>query len=246
MKYNELKEILGRESPNILTAIAITSSASLVIFAAKGTISAIEILNAEGAQNANVKDKVKLVWRCYAPTALALALNIACIGGVYSILSDRNKVLSSLYLVAVEGLREYQNQVVGLIGEKKNEKLLAEISKDKLDKTPIEDSLVIFAGGDVLFFDAYSGRYFRSSIERIKSAVNEFNHDLFTEMFKPLNEFYYLIGLSPVEAGEGMGWGVEKLLSVDFTAQIVNAPGSQYDKQPCIALSFDIFPHYLS
>jgi len=247
MNTNELRELLGKEAPNMLTAVGIVSSFTSIIFAIKATIGATEQIALEGLSDLEFKEKIKAVWKHYIPTALMLTLNISCVMGVYLILSKRNKTLSGLYLVAVEGLREYQAQVFELVGEKRHAKVLEKIAENQLEKKPLSsDAIVIQAGGDVLFFDAYSGRYFLSTIETIKSAMNEFNHRLFSEMFLSLNEFYDLIGVSPIDAGDGMGWGIEQPLDISFTAQIVHAPKSVYDKQPCIVLNYELMPHYLS
>lgn len=246
MNSNKVSEMLGRESPNILTAVSLVSSFTAVFLSIKATIFAMEKLRKEGLEEEELRTKIKSIWQLYLPTALVLTLNVSCIIGVFTILSKRNKDLSGLYLVAIEGLREYQAQVLSIVGEKKNEKIRDSVAQHKLDSRPIDDKTVIFAAGKVLFFDAYSGRYFFSTMEEIKKAINAFNYELLVEMFKPLNEFYYEIGLDPIDAGDGIGWGIENRLDVEFSAQIIRAPGSKYDEQPCIILSYTLMPHYLS
>lgn len=239
---------LKSEAPYILVGLGVTSGLGLVFSSVKGTLAAVEKLRQEELEDEKVSlvDKLKAVWPCYIPTALLLAINVSSVLGVFFLEENRNNITDHLLEIAVTGLKEYQSEVL-LLGKKQYEKIESAIAERRLREHPIEDNLVLVSGnGDVLFFDSYSGRYFLSTIEKVKSAVNDFNHQLLTEMFKPLNELYFSIGLPPIDAGDAAGWGVEKLLDIRFSAQLVSSvANTQYKGQPCIVLEFDTLPHYL-
>jgi len=71
--------------------------------------------------------------------------------------------------------------------------------------------------------------------------VNELNHDILTDDFASLNDFYDLVGLERTKMGDMLGWSARGGL---FT---VNARYSSHlaaNGQPCLAVSFNVAPKY--
>jgi len=79
---------------------------------------------------------------------------------------------------------------------------------------------VVWGEGDVLFYDAYSGRYFKSTVNKIDRVVNELNYTLLREMCVSLNEFYAGIGLEGISLGDQLGWNEQRQIEVHYGAQV--------------------------
>lgn len=235
-------ESVNKNSPTILTGIGVTGVISTTALAIKGTILAVEVIDDEefyAKRTFTNKEKLEVVWKLYLPTLASGIITIAAIIGSNHISSKRNTALLSLYSVADSALKEYQDKVVEMFGEKKEAKLRDELAQDKLDQNPVHD-VIITNKGEYLFFDALSGRYFRSDVETVRRVQNDFNELLFNDMFVPLNELYDLLGLEGTEMGKNTGWDVQRgKLDIQFSAKIST------DGEPCIVLGYSIEPRFL-
>jgi hypothetical protein len=239
-----LGNTLDANSPAILTGVGVAGVLSTVALAIKGTFSAVFVINEEETLNRRMftqREKLELVWKFYIPTAASSVLTIAAIIGSNHISMRRNAALLSLYSVADQALKEYQDKVVEMIGQKKEEKIRDEIAKDKLDNNPLDGREVIITGkGNCLFYDTLSGRYFRSDLETVRRIQNDFNELLFNDMFLPLNDLYDMLGLENTDMGRRAGWDVQNgKLEIQFSAKIAT------DGEPCIVLSYSVEPKYL-
>ena len=98
---------------------------------------------------------------------------------------------------------------------------------------------VIFAGtGEVLCYDMLTGRYFQSTVEKIKHAENKINHELVHFMSASLTDFYDELGLPPTTYTDSVGWnGVDADLF-----RVVLSTTMSTDNRPCIALDFERAP----
>ena len=68
-----------------------------------------------------------------------------------------------------------------------------------------------------LFYDAYSNRYFESSINRVIQAEYHLNRDFVISGYLPANHFYQLLGLEPLEGGDTVGWSIDTgIYWIDF------------------------------
>ena len=137
-------------------------------------------------------------------------------------------------------LSEYREKVIETIGEKKEKEVQDAIAKDQIEKNPISNNTVILTGkGNTLCYDSFSGRYFRSDIEKIRKAENILNKQMFSDMYMSLNEFYGLIDLEPTDVGSQIGWSMDDgLLEIEFSAQLSE------DDEPCLVMSFSQHPRY--
>lgn len=248
MKIKRVVKSLGNtidaNSPAILTGIGVAGVLSTVALAIKGTFSAVYVLNEEetlSKRELMLREKLELVWKFYIPTAASSVLTITAIIGSNHISTRRNAALLSLYSMADIALQEYQDKVADMIGQKKEEKIRDEIAQDKLDSDPVNGREIIITGkGDYLFYDTLSGRYFRSDVETVRRAQNDFNELLFNDMYLPLNDLYGMLGLEATDLGRSTGWDVQNgKLDLRFTAKIAT------DGEPCIVLAYTIEPRVL-
>ena len=241
----KIGNVLAKNSPTILTGIAVTSGLSAVIFAIKDTPKAIKALELEHEKYQETcvftkKDVIQITWKYYIPTAIMTGISIGCMIGSNTVNLKRNAALASLYSLSETALKEYRTKVIETIGQNKERKIKDEIVKDRMARNTVNESDVIFTGnGDTLCYDSFSGRYFKSDIEKIKQALNKLSRDMLSENFIALNEVYYALGLKSIGLGNLVGWHVDDgLIEPDFDSTIAD------NGQPCIVLNYTCEPRY--
>lgn len=244
-----LNHEISKRSPAILIFLGITGMVSTVVMACQATPKAnriLEELHDEQEENEEQNSKpvqiakeIKAVAPVYVPSVILGGLSIVCIIGSYSITNKRMAALATAYSISERTLHEYQNKVIETIGEKKEEKLRSEIAQDKVRNNPPKDNEVIITGrGEMLCFDALSGRYFKSSVEAIRKAESVLNHRLISEMYVSLNDFYSEINISQTRIGDELGWNIDELIEFSFSSVLAK------DDTPCLSVDYNVCPQY--
>lgn len=246
-----LGRAIDRNSPTILTALGVAGVVSTVIMAVKATPKALEAIEQEQTFRSeelsddrplDIPGVIEATWRLYLPATIMGVTTIACIVGANHISLRRNAALVSLLSLAETAAREYHEKVVEQIGEKKAEKINEEIAQKHLDEHPVKDQTMIFTGnGNYLCFDDFSKRYFRSDVEAIRRSENRFNQRLLRDGWLGINEFYYELGLEPIELGDEFGWIAERsLLEIRFDTKM-----AKDTNEPCLVISYSVTPNHI-
>lgn len=238
------RSVISKNSTTILAAVAVAGVVSTAVLAAKaGRLAEEAYIEAEDKEIPKNKTAAhlqyaKLTWKFYIPTAVMATATIACIIGGNTISTRRTAALASAYTLADTAIKEYQSKVVEVIGENKELKIRDAIAQDRLDANPVTaNNLVHVAnGGEVLFYDTVSGRYFKSDIETLRRAENTLNKELLNSSYVSLNEMYSEIGLDEVKLGDDMGWVPDNMLEFRFSARLAS------DNTPCVVLDYKIDP----
>lgn len=233
----KLSKAVQKNSPTILTALSVAGLVTTVVLAVKATPKALEILEEEKNCKENgeltTKEVVAATWKCYVPTAIMGTATVACMIGSTKISLRRNAALASVYSIAETTLKEYQAKVIETIGENKEKKIREEIAQDRVNKTP-NNSVFITGSGDSLCLDLSSGRYFKTSVDKLRKVENELGSTMLNDMWISLNEVYMELGLEPITVGYDIGWDINRDGLVKFN---LNACLSE-DETPCITLDF--------
>ncbi|GHU53224.1 hypothetical protein FACS1894132_04810 [Clostridia bacterium] len=249
-----VQKSIGKHSPEILTGIGIAGMLGAIIVAVRVTPKAVQLIEQEevekslalGEGNESEYEKltpietVKTTWKLYVPVAVTSAVSIACLIGASSVNHRRNSVLATAYMLSETALKEYSERVIDIVGEKKEQEVREKIAKDKIVKNPVTNCEVIFTeNGETLCYDAVSGRYFKSDIEKIRKAENDLNKRMLDDSYISLNDFYYEIGLSDIKIGYDLGWNIYKgYIDLNFSSQL-NSDGT-----PCLVLDYRVAPRY--
>lgn len=257
MKITQLAKLVEKfttdHSPLILTGIAAAGTITTAFLAAKASFKAAEVLQEEtdillekhgSAQRVidsgewlTMKDKTKLVWKLYIPTLANAALTVTCCIAANRIGTKRAAAMAAAYKISERAFEEYREKIVEKLGTNKEREARDDIAQDRVRKNPVGNAEVIITdGGDVLCYDMYTGRYFRSDMNTIKKAQNDLNAQILNNFYASLNDFYSLIGLSHVQSGEDLGWKSDKLVELRFSATISE------DDKPCIVIQFNVDP----
>lgn len=239
-----IRDFIQRKSPEILTGFGLAGLLGAIPLAVIGTVKACKLVEAHKKRTKKAvlekKEVVKITWKCYIPTAISMAAGTACVicGGTVN--QRRNKALATALSLSESALRTYQEKVIETIGEKKEQAVRDEISKDRLMQSPVVNKEVIITGkGDTLCYDPVSDRYFSGDIEKIRRAENELNQELYSSMYVSLSEYYYKIGLRPTSISDDLGWNIDDgPIRFDFSSQLAS------DDRPCLVINYHVAPRY--
>lgn len=184
----------------------------------------------------------KLV-RYYGPIVLLVASGTFCILNAHDI--DTNKItgLTTAYQMSETSRKLYQEKVIQKLGEKKELEIRDDINRDKVKQKRSDEKAIPVLDTvkqTTLFFDPYSGRPFRCSVDKVDAAINKVNADMLHNMTQTvtLNDVYDELGL-PRLKGDTKGWNVER-----GTFHRRPNSGLTEDGQPCLVLDYDIEPDW--
>lgn len=255
--------IISKNSPTILTGLAVCGLVTTVIFAVRATPKAIQILDAYRDERCSdcmshpgdkecqhcidstipKKEVVRLTWKLYIPAAAMGTVTIACIISSNSINQRRNAALATVYGLTETAFREYKEKVVETIGKNKELKVRDDICADHVAQNPVGRNEVIITGkGNVLCMDSLSGRYFRSDIDKIRRSINCMNEEMLSNigMWVSQNDLYDELGLGHVALGDEVGWDLDSgTIKISYSSQLTE------DEEPCLVLNYDVRPKHL-
>lgn len=247
-----------KNGPALLTGTAIVGLVVTGVAAYKAGLKAHDILERKKEEMNHVetgdkeaikavkKETVKELVPVLAGPIIAGVATAGCMIGSTAAASRKIAIISAAYNFSEKGLKDLNEKMQDMLGEKKTKAIKDAIGKDRLDAIdlPKEGSPVLLMGdGDVLCCDLYTGRYFRSNAQKIGEAINRLSHDVQMEMWVCLNDLYELINspdLSSVPMGNDFGWDVDDCVRgqvpITFTAQLTS------DQKPCLCLDYDAKP----
>ena len=240
-----IRVTLDKNSPQILMGVGIAGMITTTVLAVKATPKALQLIEEKKREletdELSVVDTVKTTWKCYAPAVATGTLSTICLIGSNSVSTRRTAAIATAYKISETALEEYRAKVVETIGEKKEQIIKDKVAEEQIKKNPIsKNEVIITEKGNTLCYDAWSGRYFKSDIEKIKKVQNDMNYRLINDMYVSLNEFYSALGLHHVDMGYELGWNLDRdgKLELDYSANIGE------DGTPCIVISYNVAPQY--
>lgn len=233
-----VRKVAVDNAPVILTAAAVVGVATTTIFAVKATPKALGLIEAaevEAGEPLTPPQKIKVSLPTYLPALGMGAATMACIIAASTTASKRNAALLSAFSLSETAFKEYQTKVSETFGEKKEQAVRDEIAKDRVTKNPPSDNSVIFTGnGNVLCYEALTGRYFESSHETLRKAQNDINQQIINENYASQNDFYRLIGLESNKFGDEFGWNTDTMLELQFSTTMTP------DNRPCLSIDYRV------
>lgn len=240
-----VERVLTKYSPGILTGIGIAGMIGATFMAVKATPKALYLIESKKGESEVEEltpvETIKTCWKCYIPATLTTVLSAACLIGASTVSAKRNAALATAYSISEAALREYQEKVVEVIGEKKEKVVRDAVAKDQIERDPVTKSevVIIDSNSNTLCYEPLSGRYFKSTIDKIKKAEIKLDRQMIQEMYVSLNDFYWEIGLDGTDLGDKMGWNLSKgYMDLSFSSQLAD------DGTPCAVIVYGIPPVY--
>lgn len=234
------RKFLGRNSHTILTGTAVVGVIGTAIMASRDTIQAndrlLEYRMELDGKPCDKKELVKRIAPCYIPTALTVGATITAIVGAHQTATHKIIAYSSAYTMAQEAATIYRDKVHEIVGEKKAKEIEAAVAKDQITKSKDDASAVVIGDGNVLCMDGFSGRFFPSTLEKIRKAQNDVNYKMNAEMYASLNDFYEALDLPYIGCGDDLGWTSEHPIELSFSTTLTP------DGKPALVVNFHESP----
>lgn len=251
--WNELKDETKEKAPRILAGLAILGVFWTLREGYKAGPICEEILaeKRKDWKDTDPKDKETkrvIVWETtkeMAPYILRMGLasgfTVACIAGSDHISNRRIMTLSAAYSMKDMALKELEGKVRETIGERKTEKLKADIKEDRVRKRQKESgglSAKDLDKGMHPCLDSFSGQEFVTSYQKAEQAITAISRDAQSEGFASLNQFYqYFDGTNMIPMGEDIGWSADLLVDGRLPITISTVLNNEGD--PCLYLDYD-------
>ena len=228
------KIYLRKASPTILSGLGAAGVIVTSVLAVRATPKALRKIRADSKTNHDGDpeaysklEAVKSAWVCYIPAAISGTATIFCIFGANVLSKRQQAALTSAYVLLNDSYNNYKDKLKELYGEEAHQKIVDAIAAEKAKDVYItstglvRNSSLDFDEHDPnderLFYDAYSNRYFESSINRVIQAEYHLNRDFVISGYLPANHFYQLLGLEPLEGGDTVGWSIDTgIYWIDF------------------------------
>lgn len=243
-----------RYLPSILIGVGIGGMVTGTIVAVKATPEAHEALETQRADEKEIAEtmdrpvkkdiwaRTKIICKYYWSTGLILMTSAGCILWANNVHLKREAALLAACHVSQQNLEDLKKKILEMDGQKKLTKIEDSIAQDKLNANPTEDKTIIFTGqGEHLCYDTWSGRYFKTDIEKVKRAEIELNRNLLLDSYYSLNDFYDSLGIARIDLGDVLGWHCGdrgEQIHLDLSSKITDKG------EPCLVIRFDILPEY--
>ena len=186
--------------------------------------------------------RTKIIAKNFGGSATIFMAGALCVVAGHVEDLHRIGILATAGALKSKEIKSLKDEIVKLDGDKTLTKINDNIAEKNIQENPVSGQQVIVTGrGDHLCYDAWSGRYFYTSIEKVQKAVNELNRTLLKDGYFSLNVFDSWIGLPEVEGGGVLGWKCSSLndqVDINFSSKITDSG------EPCLIIRFDIMPEY--
>lgn len=225
-----LKTFLKQNGSTLLTCVASVGMIATCVLVAKETPKAVILL--EDAENEKEepltkKETLILATPVYIPAIMMGISTLACIFGSNIISRRQQTVLASACVLMSENYQRYKSKIKETYGEDAHRKILDELavekSKDIHISAPglVTSSSLDFGDNDSkdsrLFYDAFSNRYFESTVDKVLKAEYHLNRNFIFNGVISLNEFYDFLGIKRSDLGDAVGWNInDNIYWIDF------------------------------
>ena len=202
-----------RALPLVLTIASTVGVAVTGYLAAKGGKKAEDILETKekmmelDRENLPLKEELKHTWKCYLPAVVTGALTAGC--GIASRRLDVKEIAvltGSCGYLAVNR-KKLEDRAKSFIGEERLQKIKNEVTGEFLgDKKTPNVTVEATGNGQLLCFDAYSGRQFRSSKEAVDEGLELLKNRWDEGIDLSVNDYYDALDIYNTHFGHQFGW----------------------------------------
>lgn len=205
-----MKKLSNTALSFIFTGVAIAGVAVTSTLAAIRAPKYDKILNAQCPEEIPTKkDKAVAAVKTYWPAFASGAVTIASIIFAEKVNLTEIAALTGTAAFLARNRDLLEAKIISKLGKEAGEKAIGEV-REQL----IREHYIVKAGpsveetgrGDLLCYEGYSGRWFRSSEEAVRRAINTLNDRFEAGEYLALNDFYELLGIETTHFGHQYGW----------------------------------------
>jgi hypothetical protein len=242
---SRLARFTSNNSPAILTGVGVAGVLTTAFLTAKASFKVgakIAYVEAEYLQHMSWQQKKDFfikekLWKLFIPPAAVCFATVTAIIFSNRIEYRRAAAVATAFAISERGWEEYKTKIVEKLGPKKEQQARDEVAQDEVNRKPPTMQTVILGEGDSLCMDRWSGRYFRSTMERVKTAMVETNAKIYREDWASLTSFYDELGLEPTQESDNIGWNKDHPCELEFSFAGDSAG------QPVMCFAFRAIPH---
>ena len=237
-------------APTILTFSAVGGVGMTAWLSARSSIRVQDIcleLEYTSDHKPTRKEKIKASWRELIPPVVMGGATIACIIFAHRIHLQRQAAIAAAYSVLSDKYHEYRQEVINEIGDKKENRIQDTIAQNKVNNTYTGLNIIQTRFGNVLFVDAWSGRYFYSSYDAVKTAALTITDIAQRDMCASLNEFYTALEIPQTEHCDLIGWNIAQVSDKSMTPiipintdRVVKTPTPE--ALPAVLVDYEVEP----
>lgn len=244
--WSNVTESIKKNDTKIMTGIGVAGMVGAVVATGFATVKAVRAVDAEkerqGVDKLDFKSTFKVTWKYYlGPVAMVIG------SGTSIICSDikDNTIkagLASTLAFNESWIKEYKEEVINKIGEKKEEEIHHKVLEKRIEKAePPADprNCIVVGGEDVWCVEPMSNHTFKTGYNTIKAIVNDANYQMTygNEPYLSYGEFMSNFGVNLGEYGESIGWSAEEKIDIAFD------PSFNVNGMPAITFRYTIPPH---
>lgn len=236
---------LNKYGPAICTASGIGLMITAIGLGISETPSAMDILQNEGItswEDAKTEPKTAIasVVRAYWPMALTAACGVTLIILAQTSSQKRISALLTSYALSEQQLKDFKAAVAEKLKPNEIKECEAQAAQQNIERdNPDESQIIQTGGGQDLFKDGPSGRYFYSSYDAVIHAETMANRILSNDTWISQSEIYDCLELPPTTVSDLLGFDAQ---NGPMEFQVI--PCQSWKNAPCFLIDYRLKPMY--
>lgn len=230
-------KLIKKNSSTILTVLGAVGVVGTAILTAKSTPKATRVIDDAKKEKGGELSKwetIQVAAPIYIPSLLIGTGTLVCIFGANILNKKAQASFASAYALLDQSNKEYRNKLKELYGEEAHKNIMDSIAIDHAKDVSItcdscygletcDLSVEENDGGPILFYDAFSKRYFEKTIEQVLNAEYHINRNYILMGAVSVNDFYDFLGLNNIDGGDELIWiPCDSYLWIDFNHRKVS------------------------
>lgn len=236
------QQFVVKNSPTILTAVGVVGTLTTAVLTGKAAYSSAFLLQEAHAdfragrrKTWGRRDEIETVWKEFIPPAVVGAVTLTAIIGANRIGTRRAAAVAAAFKISEKMAEEYRQKVVQHMGAHKEEMVRSEVARDRVQRADGVETIIL-NDDEIIFYDSWSARAFKSNRQRVESAVNQINHQILQNWSMSLTEFYDLLGLEKTAVSDDFGWNTDEILDIYYTSCLLK------DGKPACEIRYNTVP----
>ena len=222
---SRMANVIRLDAPTILMASGVVAGVGATVSAAAVTPRAIDKYKSLRADDISKAAAIARTSPYYIPAISLEALSIFCETKSHKVMRGRLIATATRAAVSEEIAERYREHMAKAIGPKKEKEMYEDTINDMAkDIVNNHDDILHTGHGETLCIDTTFNQKFYASADWVRKCMNKVEDKIKDEMFASVNDFYYFLGLRPMDGGDNIGWNAN-----DATLEDTFVQGSYFD-----------------
>ena len=192
------RAFISRNSPTILTGVGAAGVIATAMMTHQAAVKAFRLSEQAAiikGESLTFQEYLAETWRVYIPPVLSASISVAAVIGSHAVSAGRIAALTAICGAAERSLEAYKGQIEERLTKAQAGKVREGVALERVSRDYDKTEIVHTGYGNTLVYEAYTGRFFRSDIEAVRKAANDFNQSLIQETFLSINDWFSRLGL---------------------------------------------------